>query len=121
MPTTELGGSAVKSQVGISNRQHIWMGVEMGETVATTVDEAEAKPGRLAWFFSLVLGIGLAMVGTAHFYQGNYEQASLDFAGAFGTVGLPALKKRGYHIEIRRDAKAFPVERVSRSQEGLRP
>lgn len=53
---------------------------------------------------SLVLGFGLAIVGIAHCLMGDYEQGWLDFAGAFGTLGLPALVGKGYHVEVRKDA-----------------
>jgi hypothetical protein len=53
---------------------------------------------------SLILGFGLCFVGIAHALMGDYEQAWLDWAGAFGTLGLPALVGKGYHVEIRKDA-----------------
>ena len=53
---------------------------------------------------SLILGFGLTFVGLAHCLMGDYEQAWLDWAGAFGTLGLPALIGKGYHVEIRKDA-----------------
>lgn len=52
---------------------------------------------------SLLLGFGLMVVGVAHFLQGDYEQSTLDFGGAFGTLGLPAIFGKGYHIEVRKD------------------
>lgn len=52
---------------------------------------------------SLLLGIGLLFTAAAHGVAGDYQQASLDLAGAFGTLGLPAIFGRGYHVEIRRD------------------
>lgn len=53
---------------------------------------------------SLILGFGLTFVGIAHALQGDFEQAWLDWAGAFGTLGLPSLfKQKGYHIEVKPD------------------
>ena len=52
---------------------------------------------------SLILGIGLTFVGVADWMMGNYEQAWTDWAGALGTLGLPALFGKGYHLEIKQD------------------
>jgi len=52
---------------------------------------------------SLVIGLGMLMMGIGHMLQGDYEDATGYFTGAFGTMGLPSLFGKGYHVEIRRD------------------
>jgi hypothetical protein len=52
---------------------------------------------------SLIVGIGLLIVGIGHLWQGDNEQGWLDLTGAFGTLGLPSLLGKGYHVEIKKD------------------
>ena len=63
-------------------------------------------PSSPAEWASLALGVGLVLVGIAHWLQGNITQASLDFSGAFGTLGLPSLAGSGWHVEVRKDLPA---------------
>lgn len=75
---------------------------------AETIVADEQEPSRTAWWASCLLGLGLLLIGSAHFLQGDYQRATEEFAGAFGTLGLPALAGRGYHLEIRRGTVAPP-------------
>lgn len=60
-------------------------------------------PQTRAEYSAVALAVSLIAHAVYNWLAGDYTSAAADFAGAFGTVGLPTLVGSGYHVEIRQD------------------
>lgn len=60
-------------------------------------------PQTRAEYSAFALAVSLIAHAVFNWLSGDYTGAAADFAGAFGTVGLPTLIGSGYHVEIRED------------------
>jgi hypothetical protein len=66
-------------------------------------------PKSKAGIASVLVGLGLLILGIGHLLQGETSQAFADFAGAAGTLGLPSIFKGASNIIVSPGEPPFPV------------